>query len=194
LRAFRSEDYGGFGFAFAAPVYTAGGEWLGVLVAMIDASSSFERMPTSLPGESSASLLGPRDHERYNQDEPLPQGLSFLVHPLLDRRREVALPSEQAKAIRGALGPGIEPGGQLALRYGVSYQVADYADAVQGGSARYLATFAPVGNTGYVFLLQSPAGEEFGAKLWHEPLWRATCLLLPVAIVAMALSLRRRAA
>lgn len=192
-RAFRSEDHGGFGFAFSSPVYDEDGTWLGVLVALVDASSAFERIPTSVSERSRAALLGPRDHERANRDQPLPRGLSYVVHPLLSKDREVALPQEQALPIRHALGPIAEPGDQFLMRYGVSFQLADYRDPVAARDEHWLATFAPVGNTGYVFLLQSPMGEALGPTLWHEPLLRATALLLLVALLANVLW-RRRAA
>jgi hypothetical protein len=70
----------------------------------------------------------------------LDPGLVFVAHPKLGLRRGVLLPVEVAESLQhGATGPLL---------------IQDYRDPLDATGARWLAAFAPVGQTGYFCALQ----------------------------------------
>lgn len=158
-RTVRSESDGRFKFGFSAPVFDHR-EWVGVLVALKDVSSVFGEVQLVDPasdGRRITALLGPRDRDRKDgPDAPLPAGLMFVVHPALARAEEHAL-GPLAPALSAGFGASAPPGAQFNLRYVPPHKVHDYQDPPPGLGGGRLAAFAPVGETGYVVLVQTGA-------------------------------------
>lgn len=156
-RALRSEGDGKFKFGFSVPAFK-GGVWVGVLVGLKDASSAFGQVQLVDPasdGRRITALLGPRDRERrQGPNAPLPVGLTFVVHPDLTQADEHVL-GPLAPAFPRGFGASAAPGGQFTLHYVPPHKVHDYQDPPPELGGGRLAAFAPVGDTGYVVLVQS---------------------------------------
>ena len=157
-RTMRSESDGKLKFGFSAPVFSGDDQWIGVLVALKDASSVFGEVQLVDPasdGRRMTALLGPRDRERNDgPDAPLPTALTFVVHPALTRAEEHVL-GVLRSAFPAGFGAAAPPGAQFNLRYVQPHKVHDYDDPPPGLGGGRLAAFAPVGDTGYVVLVQS---------------------------------------
>jgi len=151
-RAFRSEEDGKIKFGISAPLLPAGA-WAGAFVAIIQADSVFGEVMLSDPdGDHLTSLLGPRDRDR---NEPLPSAdFTFLVHDGLRDRQEHVLREPSPDVLRKAFGEARDPCDQLALRKVQPVTVWDYRDPVPGFDDRWLATIAPVGQTGFLVVVQ----------------------------------------
>jgi hypothetical protein len=151
-RAFRSEEDGKIKFGISAPLLSEGA-WAGAFVAIIQADSVFgEVMLRDPDGDHLTSLLGPRDRDR---NEPLPSAdFTFLVHEGLMDRQEHVLREPAPSTLRQAFGDASDPCNQLALRKIQPVTVWDYRDPVPGFADRWLATIAPVGQTGFLVVVQ----------------------------------------
>jgi len=158
-RTVRSESDGKFKFGMSAPLFDHG-EWVGVLVALKDASSVFGDVQLVDPASDThriTALLGPRDRERTDpSDAPPPAGLTFVVHPDLARPVEYVL-GALVPAFPAGFGASAQPGAQFSLRYVRPHRVHHYQDPPLGLGGGRLAAFAPVGETGYVVLVQTRA-------------------------------------
>jgi hypothetical protein len=177
-RAYKSESDGQFEFAVSAPVCDARG-WIGVVVGSIRADAALGSV--RLADERKAyvtALLGPRDNDRADGARPLPSGFTFVAHPGLHPGQLIDLRRPEPAWIREKLGI---PNGSPELRYATPLRVDDYVDPVFA-SGPWVATFAPVYDSGYAVVVQSlrrnesaisrvlktlavPAGVPFGAAL-----------------------------
>ena len=132
--------------------------WVGMLVGLKDASSAFGEVQLVDPasdGRRMTALLGPRDRERIDgPDASLPVGLTFVVHPNLTQADEHVL-GPIAPAFPRGFAASAAPGGQFTLRYVRPHKVHDYRDPSPALGNGRLAAFAPVGETGYVVMVQS---------------------------------------
>jgi hypothetical protein len=153
-RAFQSERDREIKFGLSAPVFVSD-TWTGVLVAVMSASPAFGRvrMRSDNDGTRISALIGPRDIDRAQADQP-PQAAPYvvLVHDHLTRGREVRAPESPALAQAVAA---VSPEHQFTLPALARLTDANYVDRVDGTDERWLAAFAPVGGTGYVIVVQS---------------------------------------
>jgi serine/threonine-protein kinase len=157
--AFRSETKDRLVFAFSVPVLDQRRLAVGVLMATLNAKSVFGavRMEDSAGGRHiTSALLGPRGADRGTPtNAPAQAPYTFLVHPSLPAGTEHVLPARFSSRLRTAFGSSGHPGEQFGLQYVPPVKVADYYDAVPGFDGPWLAAFAPVGNTGFVVLVQT---------------------------------------
>lgn len=170
-RAFRSEEDGKIKFALSAPLLTSAGEWLGVFLATIQADSAFGEVQLQDPeGGHLTALLGPRDRDRHDA-APAPD-FTFLVHDGLMDRVEHVLHDPSPAALRSAFGALEDPCEQFKLRRIPPVTLVNYRDPVPGFSGRWLAAIAPVGQTGFVVLVQTrhPEDTEGMGELATPPL------------------------
>lgn len=197
--AFRSETQHAFQFALSAPLFDLQRSFRGVLLAMLSTDSVFGQVTIDDRQNSGriTALLAPRGLERADPSVRVGRFV-MLIHPRLEHGAEFELPARFAALLHARFGAGKQPGlqlddaGQDVLRHD------DYRDPIPGFSGRWLAAFAPVGNTGYVVLVQSPHGEAARASY---TLGRTATLLATVAVggllglwfVTFRLSRRRRA-
>jgi hypothetical protein len=165
-RTYRAESSGIFTFCFAAPVFAADGTWLGNVVAALQAASAIGQVRMQGPAGSGrlVALLGPRDNERAWKGRALPTELFFVVHPRLSRGREVPLAGLARGALGSELGVGAPAGHQFALRWAEPRLVADYRDPLSEPAESWLAAFSPVGQTGYVVVVQTSREAAVGSN------------------------------
>lgn len=189
-RAYRGEHNDRLQFAFSAPVFAERGAWAGVVVAVLEADSAFGQLRLQDSAESGriVALLGPRDRERATSDAPRPSGYFFLVHPELGRGREVALAEPEAGALQRAFELPDGPGSQFVQRWVRPLSVPDFHDPLSAVAEPFLAALAPVGQTGYVALVQTrrEAASRPTRALIADLAWRVG---IPFAAGLMLLSL-----
>lgn len=157
-RAFRAEPDGQLVFAVSAPVLNEQGVAIGVLMATVNAKSVLGavKMENSAGGlHVTSALIGPRGPERDTKPGSLSADFTFLVHPGLPGGREYRLNSTLSAELVRKFGSSAPPGQQFALEYVPPVKVADYEDAIPGFEGKWLAAFAPVGNTGFAVLVQT---------------------------------------
>jgi serine/threonine-protein kinase len=157
-RAFRAETKGLLVFAFSAPVLDENGGLLGVLVGTLNAKSVFgsvQMQESTGEHNITSALIGPRGPDRDTTWLPPNSELTFLVHPGLSKGREHVVARPVSSKLQATFGASAPPGKQFALRYVPPVKMGDYRDVVPGFSGPWLAAFAPVGNTGFVVLVQT---------------------------------------
>jgi hypothetical protein len=132
--------------------------FIGVLGATIASNKSFGsvRLQDGPTGHLTA-LLGPRGVDRKDIGRPPPDGFTFVVHPALAPGKEYQLKYPEPTLIRAALGVPASPDG---LRYIEPLTVRDYRDPVTEHSGLWTAALAPVDESGFVVLVQSPRESE----------------------------------
>jgi serine/threonine protein kinase len=153
-RAFRSARSGKLQLGLSAPLMNAAGGWAGVLLAVIRADSAFGRVALRDPGHGHlTSLLGPREAEGL--DRAKANDFAFIVHEGLTDGVEYSLNEPSPAALRERFGTSSDACEQLTLRRVSPLTSLDYRDPVPGFSGRWLATIAPVGQTGFVVVVQT---------------------------------------
>jgi serine/threonine-protein kinase len=200
-RAFRSEGDGHFKFAISAPVFHEG-EWIGLVIAMINANSAFGdmRMDDDEASGRISALLGPRDNEREAApDAPAPDGFRYVVHPGLATGDERQLSASTAALLPAGFLRGPMTARPFTFHYVTPFSINDYHDPVTDSPDSWLAAFAPVGETGYVMLVQTrkDVASPLSHLLTHRlTLWVALPLGLGLGLVGLAsfLVARRRRA
>ncbi len=154
-RAFRSERDDELKFGVSAPI-ERDGVLAGVVLAIVAADKVFGRVRMQDEGQSgrTTALLGPRDLDRGDPPQwPPPDRFVFLIHDALGHGEEVAAPN--SPTLLAAFRQAAPPGQQFSLRYVPPLFDADYVDPLRGPDAHWRASFAPVGGTGYVVVVQS---------------------------------------
>ena len=154
-RAFRSERDREIKFGVSAPLFD-GGEWVGVLVAVVHANPAFGRvrMRDENDGNRITALIGPRDIDREEAPAPpRPDHYVVLVHDGLTRGAEVRAPN--SRALKDAVRAATTPDRQFSLTQHTAFTDSSYLDPVRGHAGAWHAAFAPVGGTGYVIVVQS---------------------------------------
>lgn len=157
-RAYVSETQGHLVFAFSAPLLDPQGTAIGILMATVHAKSMLGaiKMEDSAGGRHvTSALIGPRGPDRDTKSGALCPDYTFLVHPGLPDGREYRVSSPLSAQLRKTFGASAPPGQQFALQYVAPVKVSEYEDAVPGFQGPWLAAFAPVGNTGFVVLVQT---------------------------------------
>ena len=168
-RAFRSETgERGLAFSFSTPVLDEHGVAIGVVIASLAAKSVFGavKMEDSPHGRHiTSALIGPRGPDRDTPaDAPPSSAFMFLAHPGLPHGHEYTVASPYSSTLQARFGPSAPAGKQFALRYVPPVKIADYRDAVPGFDGSWVAAFAPVGNTGFVVLVQT---RREATLTWH---------------------------
>jgi eukaryotic-like serine/threonine-protein kinase len=163
-RAHRSETDGRHKFGIATPLYDAGG-WAGVLMATVgtDFALGRKRLDGASDAGPMAVVVAPRDRSRTTSEgageyvvvlhDGLAHGAEVVMHS--PRLRELRVMRAERNQLRW-IAPDPEP-------------IVDDAhrDPVPGFEGRWLAGFAPVGDTGFVVIVQTrhDAAVEPNARL-----------------------------
>jgi eukaryotic-like serine/threonine-protein kinase len=168
-RVFHAENLGLYKFAISAPVRAGGGPKapvLGVVAATITTASTLGALQLN-DERHTAVLVGRRDTNPPRGPAPAAEAQEYLIllHPAYRRGDEaVALPAERLRAVPGAHS-GDEfrlPDPRQALRPEQAMD-ARYEDPVGARDPRYagrwLAGFAPVGDTEFVVIVQQRYGD-----------------------------------
>jgi serine/threonine protein kinase len=152
-RAHVSESEGESEIAISAPVCDERG-WIGVLGATIASNRGFGlvRLKDGPSGHITA-LLGPRGADRKDIGRPPPDGFTFVSHPDLSPRKQYQLKSPEPARIRSALGI---PAPSDGLRYVEPLTVRAYRDPVAENGGLWTAALAPVDESGFLVLVESP--------------------------------------
>jgi len=169
--AYRGESKGQLQIAFASPVRSSGGQWLGVVVSSMPVASAIGDVGLSdaSGGGRLVALLGPRGNDRAAAQAPR---LDFIAHPRLPHGREVAVVDPTRAIFNLALAA--PPGEQFALRWTSPLLLSDYQDPLSDSGSGVLAAFAPVGQTGYVVAIQTSKSAVLthGRALVTKLVWR----------------------
>ena len=172
-RAYTSESDGHFEFAISAPLCMSR-RWVGIIAGTVasDKVLGAVRLLDDHHGRI-ATVLGPRDRERAEKDLPLPNDLTFIVHPGLAHGQSLRLLEPEPSLIRAALGIAADTGAEAnprRLRYAAPLRVDDYHDPVPGFAGAWAAVFAAADESGYLVAVQSrrdvtPLAREVMSKL-----------------------------
>jgi hypothetical protein len=170
-RALHSEDDGLYKFGIAAPIYD-GGAWVGVLMATIGTDFALKRKrldPASEAGPM-AVVVAPRDRSR---DTTKGEGeYVVLLHEGLPHGAEIVIDSPRLRELRVT----------RAERNQDPEPIIDDAhrDAVPGFEGRWLAGFAPVGDTGFVVIVQTryDAALKPNTRLSRRLAWQGSAVIL----------------
>ncbi len=196
-KVFRSENDGNYKFALSTPIYDKRGEPIGVLVAAVAAAAHLGSLVIDDP-DSTAALVGPRDSERGEAPEA---AHVVLLHPEYEYGEGDLLTSAEVDWLdRASRGPeriddplGLPPPTRMTASDDYYDSAADDHPVFRG---RQIAGFAPVGNTGFVVVVQTPYAEllanemEFGGRV---AAWACVSALPGAALMSFAaLSPRRR--
>jgi serine/threonine protein kinase len=153
-RAFRSERSGKLQLGISAPLMDATGSWVGVLLAIARAQTAFAKVALQDPARGHlTSLLGPLDSER-NEAAP-PPDFAILVHEGLADGVDHALREPSPKELIERFGASDDYCVQLESRKVAPLSMLDYRDPVPGFSGPWLATIAPIGQTGFMVIVQT---------------------------------------
>jgi serine/threonine-protein kinase len=160
--AYRSESDQAIQFAFSTPVYDARGRWLGVLVISRNAARTFGEIDFYGDHDSVTTVFGGRGADRKRPAKP--DELIAVVHPELHSTDEVALNREnpvlaEQLIVRFNLRTS---GGHFAPKDARPYRYDDYRDPLSRTHERWLAGFAPVGQTGYVLAVATAYEKALG--------------------------------
>jgi hypothetical protein len=191
-RALHSEDDDLYKFGIAAPIYD-GAAWVGVLMATIGTDFALKRKrldPASEAGPM-AVVVAPRDRSR---DTTKGEGeYVVLLHEGLSHGAEIVIDSPRLRELR------VTRTERNQLRLPDPEPITDDAhrDPVPGFEGRWLAGFAPVGDTGFVVIVQTryDVAVEPNARLSHRLALRTGVVLLAWITLCAAgvwLYLRRR--
>ncbi|MBK8265176.1 MAG: protein kinase [Nannocystis sp.] len=164
-KVFRSENDDRHKFALSTPIYASNGEMVGVLVAAVAASAHLGSLLLEDPPRVTV-LAGPRDRER--RQNPAESHL-ILLHPEYQYGEADPLLSAEVRRLDHA-SRGVQ-GTEEPLRLSTSRITSsdDYRDPAAARypkfEGRWVAGFAPVGNTGFVVIVQSPYADLLEGEL-----------------------------
>ena len=153
--AYRSETNDGIQFAFSSPVYDAAGKWVGTLVLTRLAARTLGEIDFNDRYRSSqlTAVIGGRGPDRRrsaNREEMI-----VVVHPDLHGSTEFPLEPSLAKRLVTSFGLKAG-GGHIDRNDAIPVEYDRYVDPVPSVQERMLASFAPVGQTGYVVAVATP--------------------------------------
>jgi serine/threonine-protein kinase len=192
---FQSELDGYHKFAISTPIYGDDGEPIGVLVGAVPTAANLGSLVRH-DLQNITALVGPRDHEREDQ----PDGSHWiLVHPDYVEGEADPLTNPQVELLERASRGALRVEQSLGLPAPSLVQSSDdYRDPTATRhpkyAGRWLAGFAPVGNTGLVVVVQTeydlpPRFEtQFGRQL---ALW-AVLSAAPGALLMLFAAWHRR--
>jgi eukaryotic-like serine/threonine-protein kinase len=148
--AFLSEADGRYKFGIAAPIYDEDA-WNGVVMATIGTDSSLGslRLDSRPDSGPTAVLVAPQDRSRHIQESA--GSYVVILHDRLTHGDGVTIESPRLQQLR------VSRTEHDQLRWSDPVPITDDAhrDPVPGFEGRWLAGFAPVGNTGFIVIVQS---------------------------------------
>jgi hypothetical protein len=188
--SFLSDIDGFYKFGISIPLYR-GNEWAGALLATVltDKAIGPIRLVDPEDPRQTGVLIGPRDRDRDAASIASLGNYIVLVHDKICSGCSTRLPTPLANALREKFGS-LRSEDQFAVSSADAYKTEDYRDPVSGMDGRWLAAFAPVGNTGFIVGVQTryEAAVESN-RLLRGSLIHRTLALAPVLGVAAAIIL-----
>jgi hypothetical protein len=154
-RVIRSQTTGLLELELTTPMFDAHGAWIGVAAGARPARSTFGAVQMNCAGTGACltGLLAARD--RDDAGAPQPEEIIFIAAPELHVGQEVALDTALSRKICERIGCTPAPRAQFTPRANVRPLVEDFFDPVS--KRRLLGAFAPVGGTGLVVVVATPA-------------------------------------
>jgi serine/threonine protein kinase len=198
--SFLSDIDGFYKFGISIPLFR-GDEWAGVLLATVLTDKALGPIPLldSEDPRLTGVLIGPRDRDRNAASIASRGDYIVLVHDKICSGCSTRLPTPLANALREKFGS-IRSEDQFAVSSADAYRIEDYGDPVPGMDGRWLAAFAPVGNTGFIVGVQTrydaamEPNERFRLNLIQRTMALASVLGAAAAIILGAGLLRQRRA
>jgi serine/threonine-protein kinase len=194
-RALVSESNDRFTFALSVPVYGADGTLHGVVVATVASDSTLGSLRLNKSGASNrtTTLVALMDRSRQEKNKPLATDLyAVMVHDDLKRGTPHFLEKNLARQLEQALSRPIPVGSEQPQRSSFEGRVLKgYRDPVSGEPG--LAAFAPVGDTGFVVIVQTQeqAVLAVNARLATSIAWWSVPLALGIGLVWLVLWISR---
>jgi len=210
-RAILSEPNNNQRYVISAPIYDENGDPIAVIISSTDTGAALGTLKLKDPSDKShiAMIVAPRDNDRNTKDDPLPDDHVILVHDSLSGGKTTRLKSHAA--VHGAIAlaetsnpnRGLE---QLLLPEPNAVTFDEYfCDPVMDGSCedaagnplpgRWLAGFAPIGNTGFVAIVETPrdtAAAPNKTLALRLLLWGGLPFFMGTAVVAGVVGFVRR--
>jgi hypothetical protein len=148
-RTIRSKADAEWKFSLSAPVYDARGRLLGVIDATLGTDSALGqlRLRDSQDPRRTAVLVAPQD--RDCAECPLPQGHLILLHDRLEHGEAIHVDSAPLRAIDAAISQELRLDPFHLAPEDLALSEDDHHDPLDP-DVRWLAGYAPVGQTGYV--------------------------------------------
>lgn len=189
-RAHLSESDGHFEFAISTPL-CRGSTWLGMLAGTVASDNVLGavRVLDDRHGRI-AAVLGPRDRDRAAAHLPLPNDLSFIVHPGLAKGQQAKLLHPNPAVIRSALGVSLDMNSREApdrLRYATPFRVDDYRDPIPGYEGAWSGVFASADESGYIVAVSSRRDETSVTRALVEKLALPASVPISFALTGLAI-------
>jgi hypothetical protein len=188
-KVYRGRSDNLYKFAFSAPILDSRNNFLGVIATSVTTDASMGLVFLH-DDNRKVALVAPEDIDTPN--EPRNDKYVVLYHPGYSRGTDaVKFPFlEKIKAMKAD--PSLA--GQLSDSNQVALLDDNYRDpvaaVVKAYTGRWIAGFAPVGNTGFVVVVQQRFEDAVSLEsstLWNLALWSALASLVAIAILAVAL-------
>jgi hypothetical protein len=185
-RAFRSEDDNLYKFGVAAPVYDSG-VWVGALMATIgtDFALGRKRLDDASDAGPMAVVVAPRDRSRFTAEGA--GEYVVILHEGLDHGAEIPIDSPRVREIRALQAERKQHAEHKQLRWIDPEPITDdtHHDPVSVFGGRWLAGFAPVGDTGFIVIVQTRYGAAVApnARLSRSFARRAGAVLFGAALL-----------
>jgi conflict system STAND superfamily ATPase/CHAT domain-containing protein len=171
-RALRSESEDIWVFGIAAPVYDEG-TWIGVLLTTVgtDAALGRHRLDRVTDDGPMAVIVAPRDRSRATAEGE--GDYVVILHDGLTHGAGIAVDSPRLRELRATRTE------RNQLRWIDPDPITDEAhrDPVPGFEGRWLAGFAPVGDTGFVVIVQTRYDAAL-KPLSRRLVWRGSAVIL----------------
>jgi hypothetical protein len=181
-RALLSESEGLWMFGIALPVYDEG-TWAGVLLATVGTDSLLRkhRLDRSTGDGPMAVVVAPRVRSRATTEGE--GDYVVVLHDGLSHGAGIVMDSPRLRALRATRTE------QNQLRWIDPEPIIDdtHRDPVPGFEGRWLAGFAPVGDTGFVVIVQTRYDTAVApnARLWRSFAWQAGPIILVMMVAAI---------
>jgi hypothetical protein len=202
-RSLESEGDGEFHLSISSPVFDAQGKWVGLFGSAIATDSALGSLRLRQKGRQMAVLVGLRDRTRTEAlaGAALPQEYMVLIHDKLAHGKAVPISGPRLRELAQYATEHSKERRDQFHYAGPNQTLADDAhqDPVAGFEGRWLAGFAPVGETGYVVIVQTryeDAVEVPQRAFWRLVGWCGAVFTLGLGIVlltARLVGLRRHA-
>lgn len=210
-RAILSEPNQTQRYVIAAPIYDETDEPIGAIITTTYTGAALGTLELEDPSDKRhiAMIVAPRDNDRNTHNQPLPEDHVILIHDAL--AAGVTAPMKSHRAVHTAVSlaeksnpdRGLE---QLLLPEpnAVTFD-ENFCDPVMDGpcedasgkpkEGRWLAGFAPIGNTGFVAIVETPretAAQPNQTLLRWLLLWGVLPFMVGTAVVAGIVGIVRR--
>lgn len=202
-RAVLSEATSTWRFVISAPIYDEVGEPVGLIATATDAGPTLGTLELKDPRDHRhiAMVVAPNDNDRATQNHPLPRDHVILVHNSLAAGTTKTLKSNSSVHKALAMGERSDSSRDIEQLFlpepHAVISDASFCDPVLDGACEddsgktrpggWLAGFAPIGNTGFVAIVETPreaAARPNQTLAWRLLLWGVLPFFLGTAPVA----------